>query len=66
MKKLSILLLAIFYIGIANVNAQSTEINNTKSLLKRKVAIARFSNETQYAKGAFYSKENDPTSKQAC
>jgi curli biogenesis system outer membrane secretion channel CsgG len=44
---------------------ESAEIDNEKSLLKRKVAIARFSNETQYAKGAFYSKENDPTSKQA-
>lgn len=33
--------------------------------LKRKVAIARFSNETQYAKGAFYDKENDPMGKQA-
>lgn len=33
--------------------------------LKRKVAIARFSNETQYAKGIFYDKENDPISKQA-
>ncbi len=33
--------------------------------LKRKVAIARFSNETQYAKGLFYTKENDPISKQA-
>lgn len=33
--------------------------------LKRKVAIARFSNETQYAKGAFYDKENDPIGRQA-
>ena len=33
--------------------------------LKRKVAIARFSNETQYAKGVFYNKENDPIGKQA-
>ncbi|QTQ10925.1 penicillin-binding protein activator LpoB [Treponema parvum] len=33
--------------------------------LKRKVAIARFSNETEYAKGAFYDKENDPLGKQA-
>jgi len=33
--------------------------------LKRKVAIARFSNETQYAKGIFYDKENDPIGKQA-
>ncbi len=32
--------------------------------LKRKVAIARFSNETTYAKGAFYDRENDPLGKQ--
>jgi hypothetical protein len=29
------------------------------------VAIGRFSNETQYAKGLFYDKENDPMGKQA-
>ena len=33
--------------------------------LKRKVAIGRFTNETQYAKGVFYEKENDPIRKQA-
>lgn len=33
--------------------------------LKRKVAIGRFSNETQYAKGLFYDRENDPIRKQA-
>lgn len=33
--------------------------------LKRKVAIGRFSNETKYAKGIFYDKENDPMRKQA-
>lgn len=33
--------------------------------IKRKVAIGRFSNETQYAKGIFYDKENDPMRKQA-
>ena len=33
--------------------------------LKRTVAIARFSNETEYAKGAFYDKQNDPIGKQA-
>ncbi len=33
--------------------------------LKRKVAIARFSNETQYGKGIFYDKKNDPMAKQA-
>lgn len=33
--------------------------------LKRKVAIGRFTNETQYAKGLFYDRENDPIRKQA-
>lgn len=33
--------------------------------LKRIVAIARFSNETEYAKGAFYDRENDPIGRQA-
>lgn len=33
--------------------------------LKRKVAIGRFTNETQYAKGVFYERENDPIAKQA-
>ena len=33
--------------------------------IKRKVAVGRFSNETQYAKGIFYDKENDPMGKQA-
>jgi len=34
-------------------------------VIKRKVAIGRFSNETKYAKGIFYDKENDPMGKQA-
>lgn len=34
-------------------------------VIKRKVAIGRFCNETQYAKGIFYDKENDPMGKQA-
>ena len=33
--------------------------------IKRKVAIGRFSNETQYGKGMFYDRENDPMQKQA-
>lgn len=33
--------------------------------LKRKVAIGRFSNETQYSKSIFYDKNNDPMGKQA-
>lgn len=51
---------------------RKTEIIETPSqsqddgmVLKRKVAIGRFSNETQYAKGIFYDKENDPMGKQA-
>lgn len=38
---------------------------NVSKVIKRKVAIGRFSNETQYAKGIFYDKENDPMGKQA-
>jgi curli biogenesis system outer membrane secretion channel CsgG len=41
------------------------QIENKITPLKRVVAIARFSNETQYSKGVFYDKDNDPTSKQA-
>lgn len=37
----------------------------TEKTIKRKVAIGRFSNETQYGKGLFYDKENDPMRKQA-
>lgn len=38
---------------------------NSDKTLKRKVAIGRFTNETQYAKGIFYDRENDPMRKQA-
>jgi curli biogenesis system outer membrane secretion channel CsgG len=42
------------------------DLSDTGSrFIKRKVAIGRFSNETQYAKGIFYDKENDPMGKQA-
>lgn len=41
------------------------EQQDEEMVLKRKVAIGRFSNETQYAKGIFYDKENDPMGKQA-
>ena len=33
--------------------------------IKRKVAIGRFTNETQYGKGMFYDRDNDPMQKQA-
>lgn len=42
-----------------------TQIQEDGLVLKRKVAIGRFSNETQYGKGIFYDKENDPMGKQA-
>lgn len=40
-------------------------VDTDQRVIKRKVAIGRFSNETQYAKGIFYDKENDPMGKQA-
>lgn len=72
MKKI-ILFALMLAIGF-NASAQrKTEIVKTPTdvvqdegmVLKRKVAIGRFSNETQYAKGIFYDKENDPMGKQA-
>lgn len=42
-----------------------SESKSTQKMLKRKVAIARFTNETRYAKGLFFDKENDPMEKQA-
>ena len=47
------------------VELQVVESNSAEKTLKRKVAIVRFSNETQYGKGIFYDKENDPMAKQA-
>ena len=45
-------------------SAKPTQVPDGKTI-KRKVAIGRFSNETQYANGVFYDKENDPMGKQA-
>lgn len=55
-KLLTVLVMMMF---VLPVSAQ------TERTIKRKVAIGRFSNETQYGKGMFYEKENDPMSKQA-
>ena len=73
MKKM--LLLAFALLAVCTVSAQrKTETVETpksettslgKKTIKRKVAIGRFSNETQYAKGIFYDRENDPMGKQA-
>src|SRR5574344_2277400 len=58
MKRIIFLLMSLLMV-LPNVQAQ-------KDLsLKRKVAIGRFSNETQYAKSVFYDKNNDPMGKQA-
>lgn len=46
-------------------NEKSLGTKTSEKVIKRKVAIGRFSNETQYAKGLFYDKENDPMGKQA-
>ena len=57
MKKLLFLLVALC--------VAMTTYAQTEKTIKRKVAIGRFSNETQYGKGIFYDKENDPMGKQA-
>ena len=57
-KTLLIFILTLFI----SLNAFSQEGQRT---IKRKVAIGRFSNETQYAKGIFYNRQNDPIRKQA-
>lgn len=59
MKRNFVLLLAMLLLS-TSVFCQSAE-----KTLKRKVAIGRFTNETQYAKGMFYDSENDPIRKQA-
>ena len=60
MKK-SKLLIALLLLAICGSMAYAQD----GKTLKRKVAIGRFSNETQYGKGLFYDKENDPMRKQA-
>jgi curli biogenesis system outer membrane secretion channel CsgG len=54
----SILVVTLAVLTAAPVTAQEKTI-------KRKVAIGRFTNETQYGKGIFYDKDNDPMRKQA-
>jgi curli biogenesis system outer membrane secretion channel CsgG len=74
MKKKFILFIAASFIVIGSyaqkkkvvqTESQIQEVKQEERSLKRKVAIARFSNETQYAKGIFYDKANDPIVKQA-
>ena len=72
MKKLLLIIISSFFAvnsiaqkKIVNTVPVNQEISTESKVLKRKVAIARFSNETQYAKGIFYDKNNDPMGKQA-
>jgi len=59
-RTLNFLLLASFAVLLTlPMSAQSDKT------IKRNVTIGLFSNETQYAKGLFYAKENDPMLKQA-
>lgn len=66
-----LLLLAFVWIDAAAqkkvvvVEQEAPAVQQNGKMIKRKVAIGRFSNETQYAKGLFYDKENDPMGKQA-
>ena len=54
------------YQQVVKVDSQVQEIKKDEKSLKRKVAIARFTNETQYAKGIFFDKNNNnPVEKQA-
>jgi curli biogenesis system outer membrane secretion channel CsgG len=72
MKEQKLIKLLVLFIGInlhaqnknIQVEPQTKEIKSSETGLKRKVAIARFSNETTYAKGVFYNKDNDPVGKQ--
>lgn len=57
--------LALLIVAMFTGVSEAQNADQTKQVLKRKVAISRFSNETQYAKGAFYDKANDPMAKQA-
>jgi len=60
MKKSNLILAFLLFI----LCVPSTYAQGEKTL-KRKVAIGRFTNETQYGKGIFYDRENDPMRKQA-
>ncbi|MCM1520462.1 MAG: CsgG/HfaB family protein [Lachnoclostridium sp.] len=72
LKALSAFLLAVCITGpLCKAQRASEVIEQEVSIvqsapknLKRKVAIGRFSNETQYGKGLFYDKQNDPMGKQ--
>lgn len=73
MRKLLVLTFALLVCNVGMAQRKTVTVENAKTessttsgkSIKRKVAIGRFSNETQYAKGIFYDRENDPMGKQA-
>lgn len=66
MKKVYLVLAFMLAFSVCVLAQQETqEVPLQEMALKRKVAIGRFSNETQYAKSVFYDKDNDPMGKQA-
>lgn len=64
MKK-ALFLLGLLLSGAIGMATQAAARPEGGRALKWKVAIGRFSNETQYGKGIFYDRENDPMAKQA-
>ncbi len=51
--------------SVSKTIQQEVDLSNSKRGLKRKVAIARFSNETRYGQSFFIDKNNDRIGKQA-
>jgi|AntAceMinimDraft_17_1070374.scaffolds.fasta_scaffold44558_1 curli biogenesis system outer membrane secretion channel CsgG len=76
MNKVLFILLLVLFLGCSTYQEVITPIENdnqaleekslevNEKVLKRKVAIARFTNESKYAKGYFYDRDNDPLGKQ--
>ena len=54
-----------FLVFVLAMIIASTSFAQGEKTIKRKVAIGRFTNETQYGKGMFYDRDNDPMQKQA-
>ncbi len=60
-KTLFVVILLLSSMMFTSLNAQEDAQEKT---IKRIVTIGRFTNETQYGKGAFYNRDNDPMRKQ--
>ncbi|MCQ2311884.1 MAG: CsgG/HfaB family protein [Paludibacteraceae bacterium] len=60
-KTLFVVIMLLSSMMFSSLNAQESAPEKT---IKRIVTIGRFTNETQYGKGAFYNRDNDPMRKQ--